>query len=121
MKPENYIYLLLCSEKLKSHLITISKLVQKYYGLHMEERKVASKILNYYLKIVESEAQIAYNITKNNGFLEVKGIILNLINFIDISSNRENIERISRALSIITTCAINAVQSLLNYDLDLTN
>jgi len=96
------------SERVKSELIVGSKLLVSLRDFKEREFDGALKMLENYFNALESEIGIAYNSTKDPRFME----ILNLISGMDFIDYDASMDRIARAVSITTTLANEAYQSL---------
>ena len=104
------VLLLQYSERLKSELIIGMKLVSALENLKDKEFEGGSKIVSQFFEAFGVEVGIAYNATKDERFKEVHDIVSN-VDFLDVENA---IEKLGRAMSIITTCAMDAYTNLQN-------
>ena len=102
------INLLRHSERIKSELIVGSKLLVSLRNFKDPEFGGALKMLTGYFNALESEIGIAFNSTKDPRFME----ILNLISAINPADYDASMDKIAKAVSITTTVANEAHQSL---------
>ncbi len=96
------------SERIKSELIIGSKMLVALKGFKDAEFTGALKMLEQYFQALLTEVGIALNSTKDLRFKDILDLISNL-NFADYNTSMESI---SKAVSITTTCANEAFQTL---------
>ena len=108
------ILILQYSEKLKSELIIGLKLIKALENLKNKEFEGGTKIVAEFFEAFSVEVGIAYNVTKDENFKKVYDIIRE-IDFLDIDNA---IDKLSKAISIVTTCAANAYERLKNLNID---
>jgi len=96
------------SERIKSELIIGSKMLSALRGIKDCELEGAIKMLEHYFNALLTEVGIALNSTKDFRFKEVIDLISNL----DLRNYEESMQKVSKAVSLTTTCAIEAFQTL---------
>ncbi len=96
------------SERLKSELIIGMKLVRSLETIDDKDFKGATRILSEFFSALSVEVGIAYNSTGDERFKEVNEIISDL-DFIDIDNA---IEKLGRAMTLITNCAVDSYSKL---------
>ena len=96
------------SERIKSELIIGSKMLVALKSFKDDEFVGALKMLEQYFQALSTEVGIALNSTKDLRFKEILDLISNL-NFADYNNS---MEKIAKAVSITTTCANEAFQTL---------
>ncbi len=104
------IVLLKHSERLKSGLIIGAKLISALENLKDEELEGGTKILSQFFKALSTEIGIAYNSTKDERFKKAYDMIKDM-NFLDIKGS---MDRIRRAITLVTSCAADAYINLQN-------
>ncbi len=110
----NSMNLLKHSERIKSELIIGSKLLASLENFKETEADGALKMLEIYFDALKSEIGIAYNSTKDQGFIE----ILNLVSDLNLEDHGVSMWKIAKAVSTTTTIASKAYQSLFDNKSD---
>lgn len=96
------------SERIKSELIVASKLLAALDEFQDQELEGALKMLENYFHALESEIGIALNSTRDLRF----GEVLDLVSSVNPADYDASMDKIARAVSITTTIANEAYQSL---------
>ncbi|WP_457549341.1 hypothetical protein [Archaeoglobus sp.] len=100
------------SEKLKSELIIGMKLVKSLESLKDKEFDGGLKVVSEFFSALRVEVGIAYNSTGDERFRQVYDIVSN-VDFVDVDSA---IETLSKAMTIITNCAVDSYESMQKCD-----
>lgn len=106
------VYLFLYSEKIKTGLMLIANVINQMINLEVKDDSI--HILKIFINSLRNEVNIAYNVTGNPYFKEIEILLNTFTGKIKSDNIIENLQYLSKAISVVTTCAAEAADILIN-------
>ncbi len=105
------------SERIKSHLLASFSMVEYVEGLEGDAKTGAEGLLLLYMEVLMGEIRLAYNVTRHSSFLDIASKMEEATEGIRRDRPSDVKRRITEAVTITTTCALEAAERLMSEGL----